>query len=73
MNELKPCPFCGGKATAKSSKYNLLGAYGTAETDRKWSRVFCKSCNIGQPKRHYISKEDAIQAWNRRVNETNNL
>lgn len=26
MNELKPCPFCGGNATLKESKYGYGGA-----------------------------------------------
>lgn len=67
MAELKPCPFCGGKARIKSSKYNLLGAYGTDETERRWSRVLCPSCNVAQPIRHYSCKTEAIEAWNRRV------
>lgn len=67
MTELKPCPFCCGKAKRKWGRYNLLGAYGTAETYREWFAVFCESCKVGQPSRHYTSRQEAIEAWNRRT------
>ena len=40
MAELKPCPFCGGKARMKHIHYNLLGAYGTAKDKREWFGVY---------------------------------
>ena len=67
MAELKPCPCCGGKARMKHGKYNLLGAYGTAELDRKWFGVYCTACEMSQPRRRYDSKEEAIEAWNKRT------
>lgn len=69
MAELKPCPFCGGKARMKCGNYNLLGAYGTAETARKWFGVYCRSCNTSQWPREFFSKEEAIEAWNRRAED----
>lgn len=64
---LMPCPCCGGRAVRKSAKYNTLGAYGTAETDKKWYGVYCKSCRLSQPARYYFTREDSDNAWNRRV------
>ena len=67
MAELKPCPFCGWKARLKHGSYNLFGAYGTPNEDRKWYGVFCYECGVSQPKRTYDTKEKAIEAWNKRA------
>lgn len=54
MTELKPCPFCGGKAVFIES-WNFV-AYVT--------RVQCTKCAIStQPMR----KGTATRRWNRRV------
>ncbi len=53
MEEFKPCPFCGGEAG--------LFAYKTFVD----CAVRCKSCYNGTDE--YRNKEDAIEAWNRRV------
>lgn len=56
MDELKPCPFCGGKAKIRSEKY--------------WQpnvrrNVICTNCfaNTGW----YKTEDEAIEAWNRRA------
>lgn len=85
MNELKPCPFCGGKA-------NFLV---TASCVRETSNgcvfycynfgVHCTICKLTTPKTDYRiefllsdfvelaflndERELAIEAWNRRVND----
>ena len=55
--KLKPCPFCGGEATANESSW------------RGWWHgwVICKNCGatIDKP-----TKEETIEAWNRRVPQT---
>lgn len=58
MNELKPCPFCGGRAEMRALK---MGFYGG-----KIYWVHCISCcaEINNPK---PVEEDAIKDWNRRV------
>ncbi|MDD4566088.1 MAG: Lar family restriction alleviation protein [Eubacteriales bacterium] len=55
MNELKPCPFCGGEA--KLMNYNGFG-------------VQCKDeiCIGHDLLPACVTREDAIAAWNRRVN-----
>ena len=56
--ELKPCPFCGGEAVI-NPVFDLHVYF-----------VHCKNCDcaIG---RFYRDKCDAIEAWNRRVNDEN--
>lgn len=66
-NSLYECPCCGGKAKIKSAKYNLLGAYGNIDTERKWWAVYCSECNLSQPIRIYDSKDKAINNWNNRI------
>lgn len=69
MDELKPCPFCGGRAEIVIGDYNswtegyavecshcclTLGAYGRLGETYQWMCV-------------YENKADAVDAWNRRV------
>lgn len=56
MEELKSCPFCGGKA--KLSKFN------DANPDYF---VCCEKC--GSSTRAHEDSKEAIKVWNRRVNE----
>ena len=59
MAELKPCPFCGGKAFLT----NDLATYGC---DVMY-RVICENCNISTPLKW--TEEKAIEAWNRRAED----
>ena len=68
MNELKPCPFCGGEAEViRSTRSMCYEEY----------RVGCGKCgamvkNFSNPlwKVSYFDTEaEAIEAWNRRVSE----
>ena len=59
MDELKPCPFCGGKAKWRYSK------------PCGW--IQCKKCGatsvpVADSYEEADGKEVAIAAWNRRVN-----
>ena len=56
-NELKPCPFCGGEAVVIDN-----GCF---------VDVSCKNfhCRGWADSLMYKSKEEAIEAWNRRCND----
>lgn len=55
-NELKPCPFCGGKAELYASK---------VADGLRW--VTCTECYAsGEP---CDDTESAIRAWNRRAKD----
>lgn len=66
MNELKPCPFCGGEAEYIER--------GNEHTGLKETMVHCKSCNTKQTHKWSRYKFDfefvrlrTFEAWNRRV------
>ena len=57
MTELKPCPFCG------STDVQLI-EYRSEVT------ITCKDCNVWVDHMFdAMTKEQAIELWNRRVNE----
>ena len=70
-NELKPCPFCGGKAEVDFAEKN----FSFTDSNRKpcsigfFYTVRCNDeicgCKIGI----YEDPRMAIEAWNRRVSE----
>ena len=67
MSELKPCPFCGGKAELyESEAYNLKTE--TKEKNIRWF-VMCEQCTALTCG---ALKKKAIEAWNRRANDDQN-
>lgn len=63
MEELKPCPFCGGEAKTSEiagiPKENLL--FG-------WGWVGCQHCRCFMNYSHgERGKKEAIEAWNKRT------
>lgn len=58
MNELKPCPFCGGKARLT---YNTYGSH----------YVQCDnvSCDVKPVTWIYTTEEEAVEAWNKMVDD----
>ncbi len=59
MNELKPCPFCGGEAEL----------YGVPHIPKGWDFIpRCKTTSCcGRQAKKYSNRETAIAAWNHRV------
>ena len=77
MDELKPCPFCGGKA-----KF-LVNCYHERGITRGWQfAIYCTQCDITTAKTNYEvevqlnadgvietitdERDKAIEVWNRR-------
>lgn len=60
MAELKPCPFCGGKAVMQS--------FSTQREKCIRYRVICDKCGVENGWEHFKS-EEAAEAWNRRAGE----
>ena len=58
MAELKPCPFCGGKAF----HYFFFDGF------HDYGRVECTKCKVMMTKVNCIGTE-AIEAWNRRAED----
>ena len=52
--KLKPCPFCGGKATMEKHEYGVI--------ELGCDNVGC----IVLPSAKHLSEEAAAKAWNRR-------
>ena len=58
-DELKPCPFCGGKARRYISVTQMV-------------HVYCPSsnpCRVHPDTGFLKKKKDADEAWNRRAND----
>ena len=63
MNELKPCPFCGGEARLLlNAKRKIYG-----KDEYRTGVVAC--CNVCEARMFYGSEKLAIEAWNRRVSD----
>jgi Lar family restriction alleviation protein len=59
MKELKPCPFCGSYAVRIAKDKVPDGGY--------IYDAHCTNCGCGSPFR--CTKEEVIEAWNRRTND----
>ncbi len=57
--KLKSCPFCAGEATIMIDEIR---------EDERCYLVCCEVCD-GMVERWFPTVEDAINAWNRRVND----
>lgn len=60
MSELKPCPFCGGKATLEDYGLNRNFVAVQCLNCGAKTRLFAKDIHLG---------ETAFDAWNNRINE----
>lgn len=64
MEELKPCPFCGGRAEITNED-----CYGYTSDE---TLVCCVACNLQLGLGNQYDLEEAIEAWNRRSCECAN-
>lgn len=65
--ELKRCPFCGGKATIE--KHDFAIKYDFAISSSTYG-IKCDVC-FAKTYQFFALKEEAIEAWNRRVDYKN--
>ena len=59
--EIKKCPFCGGEATFNRGKSWYSGLC--------WISCENEDCKIKPETTQYYYKKEAIEAWNRRVDD----
>ena len=64
MNELKPCPFCGGEPSTGFIDYEGDTWVGKHEVS-----CFNNKCVVQPNTDSYETEEDAIKAWNTRALE----
>lgn len=62
--DLKPCPMCGGKAWLSYTHDNKHQPY-----VRCWISEANPMCYTMQYEWAYKTEEEAVEAWNRRVND----
>jgi hypothetical protein len=85
MDELKPCPFCGGRASLEHSGIEKTRTIENGDLITSW-RVWCPNCGTEQTggvSEYYFCKDEtlrlrnplydgrskAIAAWNRRAED----
>lgn len=64
MDGLKECPFCGGVATVFYSIYRYEDTLETAQIEY---RAHC--CDCGARTSDFLDEQNAINAWNKRVDK----
>jgi hypothetical protein len=65
MNELKPCPFCGGEAEIVGGPENWTPTFYDPDSGGDPIAVVCKTCACGL---HFFDGyAEAAAAWNRRA------
>lgn len=72
MSELKPCPFCKGKAVVYSCDgsghyYNELGTPVACGRNLTHLIIICDKCGIRT--KPYLTRKGVFNAWNRRDKE----
>lgn len=79
MTELKPCPFCGGRATVQGEHTKTYDVWANYPVLCAKYRVGCEKCGIyfwqlheiqltdGQPAVLKNGYDEAVEMWNRRV------
>lgn len=62
---VKACPFCGSKAGLYSAEVNMPGQLVITFS------VWCTKCDIHTE--NYLTREKAIERWNRRIYESDTM
>lgn len=67
--ELKPCPFCGGKAEITGGPEGWTPTFDDPDSGGDPIAVICQSCGCGLYS-DFDDATEAINAWNRRTNDS---
>jgi Lar family restriction alleviation protein len=69
--ELKPCPFCGGKACIRFCRHTYtIPTYAVETGEEEYWVVRCEKCSIQYPAwGHPKTEQEAIEIWNRRADD----
>jgi hypothetical protein len=65
MEELKPCPFCGGEARVSGDYRYGFGITCLGETCG--CRFGIEYDNSAMPNNDYVTENEAIKKWNKRI------
>jgi hypothetical protein len=70
MDELKPCPFCGGEAKVKvcdgsGTYYADIGTVVLHGRTMTHCLILCEKCRVRT--QAYLTRRGVFNAWNRRV------
>lgn len=70
MNELKPCPFCGGEpklmvCDGSGSYYANIGTAAFFGREMTYKLIRCQKCGIRT--KAYLTEKGLFKAWNRRA------
>ena len=73
MEELKPCPFCGGEPVLKFAKREFGGRVIRVECTKCYAKTYGRSpdLNCEETALYNIEecKRDAIRKWNKRASD----
>ncbi len=69
MNELKPCPFCGGEpklmvCDGSGSYYSDIGTAAFCGREMTHKLIRCSKCGVRT--KAYLTEKGLFKAWNRR-------
>ena len=60
MENLKPCPFCGGEIAIEEEWADSFSSFFTFQ---------CDECGMYVTHQYCVSETEAIEAWNRRAGD----